>query len=216
MQKAKAHQRYLTSTGIKCVGVTTVLAKIAKPYLIKWSNALGLEGIDSTKYVDALANIGSLIHAFIEHDLKGTVIDLGDYSSNDITTAKVAFQKWLDWKKKTNFELLGSEMQVVSDELMVGGTVDIYGKVEGKLCVLDIKTSKSVYSEQKTQCVAYAMLLRGTGKPVEQCRILRLGRLDAEGMDDMLVGAEALHWERFLAYLNCYRVDKNLENSGGA
>ena len=65
MKRAKAHQRYYTSDRKPCVGVTTVLNVMAKPALVPWANKLGLAGIDSSKYVDSLARIGSLIHYLI-------------------------------------------------------------------------------------------------------------------------------------------------------
>jgi hypothetical protein len=97
---------------------------------------------------------------------------------------------------------------------MVGGTCDIYAKVNGKLTVLDIKTSKACYSEQRTQVVAYKKLLEENGKQAEECRIIRIGRSEHEGYDDILIGAHNLHWDRCMACLNLYRANKNLENSG--
>jgi len=215
VKKSKAHQRYLTSKGEPCVGVTTVLGKIAKPYLITWANKLGLDGIDSTKYVDGLADIGTLIHYLIECDCKGTTPELGDYSQNDIVTARFGLQKWLNWKALNKFELIDSELQIVSDDLRVGGTCDIYAKVNGKFSVMDIKTSKATYAEQRTQGIAYKKLLEANGKQVDEARIIRVGRNENEGFDDILIGAEELHWKRFLIYLEAYRADKNLENAGG-
>jgi len=61
-KRSKAHQRYKTSDGRPCVGVTTVTGKIAKPYLVNWANKLGLDGYDVGTYVDALARIGTLAH----------------------------------------------------------------------------------------------------------------------------------------------------------
>ena len=214
MVKAKAHQRYKTSDGRPCVGVTTVCGKIAKPYLITWANKLGLEGYDSNKWTDALADIGTLIHYLVECDIKGLIPDLGDYTENQITIAKEAFKKWVIWKEKNKFESIGSELQVVSDDLMVGGTCDHYCKLNDIFCVLDIKTSKSCYSEQRTQAVAYAKLLQALGKQVDEVRILRIGRSENEGFDDILVGGIELHWKRFLAYLTTYWIDKDLERSG--
>jgi hypothetical protein len=214
MKKARAHQRYLTSKGEPCVGVTTVLGVMAKPYLIPWANKLGLDGYDVTKWVDALANVGTLIHYLVECDCKGIEPELGDYSQNDITVAKFSFQKWINWKSLNNFKLIESELQIVSDDLKVGGTCDIYADVNGKKTVMDIKTSKSVYGEQKTQGIAYKKLLQANGKLVDEARIIRIGRDQNEGFDDILIGAEELHWKRFLACLELYRANKNIDNGG--
>ena len=214
MKKAKAHQRYKTSTGEPCVGVTTVLGVMNKPALVAWANRLGLDGYEVGKYVDALANIGTLIHYLIECDITGQEPVLGDYTANEIETAKEAFKKWTAWKSKVEFKLLGSELQVVSDTLKVGGTCDVYAEINGKKTVLDIKTSKACYSEQRTQVVAYAEIMKENGKEVDECRIIRIGRAENEGFDDILIGGEKLHWERFLACLNLYRANKNITNGG--
>lgn len=212
--KAKAHQRYKTSDGRPCVGVTTVLNVMAKPQLIRWANKLGLDGYDVDKWVDSLAEIGTLIHYLVECNIKGVDPELGDYSSNQITAAKKSFEKWLDWRSKNSFVVLGSELQLVSDSLELGGTCDIYAEVNGKKCVLDIKTSKACYGEQRTQVVAYKHLLLENGKPVDECRIVRIGRDENEGFDDILIGGHELHWRRFLACLELYKANKNLETTG--
>lgn len=214
MKKTKAHQRYKTSTGEPCVGVTTVLGVMNKPALVGWANKLGLDGYDVNKFVDALANIGTLIHYLVECDIKGETPELGDFTANEIETAKQAFKKWESWKAGVDFKLLGSEMQVVSDTLKVGGTCDIYAEVNGKKTVLDIKTSKACYSEQRTQVVAYAAILEENGYKIDECRIIRIGRAENEGFDDILIGGYALHWERFKACLALYRANKNVENGG--
>lgn len=214
MIKAKAHQRYKTSEGIPCVGVTTVLGVMNKPALVGWANKLGLDGYDVNKWVDSLAEIGTLIHYLVECNLKGKEPELGDYTANQINTAKEAFKKWEAWRANNKVELIDSEMQVVSDSLQVGGTCDVYAKVNGRLTVLDIKTSKGCYSEQRTQVVAYAKLLEENGKKVDDCRIIRIGRSENEGFDDILIGALQLHWHRFLACLALYKANKNIENSG--
>ena len=214
MKKAKAHQRYKTSTGEPCVGVTTVLNVMAKPALVGWANKLGLDGYDVTKFVDNLAEIGTLIHHLVECDVKGVEPVLGDYTANQIEIARGAFTKWVGWRESVDFKLLGSELQLVSDSLKVGGTCDIYAEVNGKKTVLDVKTSKACYSEHRTQCIAYKNLLIENGREVDECRIIRIGRNENEGFDNILVGGHDLHWKRFLACLELYHANKNIKNSG--
>jgi hypothetical protein len=115
---------------------------------------------------------------------------------------------------KTMMPLINSELQLVSDKMQVGGTCDIYAVVNGKKCVLDIKTSKACYSEHKTQVVAYGKLATMNGLKVDEVRILRVGRNENEGFEDIKVGGTSIHWKRFKAYLKCYLIDKSLENAG--
>lgn len=187
----------------------------AKPQLIKWANKIGLDGYEVDKWVDSLARIGTLAHYMVECDIKGIKADLADYSPNEIDAAETGHIKWMMWRDKNKFELIASEMQMISNSLRVGGTCDIYAVVNGVKTLLDIKTSKACYSEHRTQVVAYRRLLEENGKEVQQCRIIRIGRNENEGFEDIVVGAEDLHWTRFLACLSLYRAVKNLENAGG-
>src|SRR5439155_21898181 len=53
--KVKAHVRYYTSKGEQVPGVTTILSVLNKPALVSWANRMGLQGIDTHKYVDEAA-----------------------------------------------------------------------------------------------------------------------------------------------------------------
>ena len=136
-----------------------------------------------------------------------------DYSPNEMAAAKVGFSKWLEWKSQHKFELVASELQLASDSDQYGGTCDILAYVDGVLTVLDIKTSKACYSEHKTQTVAYRELLRENGYAVSACRIIRIGRDENEGFEDITVGAQALHWRLFSACLAVYWSLQNLKNA---
>ena len=70
-KRAKAHTIYKLANGKRVPGVTTVLGIINKPALVKWANNLGLQGIDSTTYVDGTAKIGTLAHEMIQEYLGG-------------------------------------------------------------------------------------------------------------------------------------------------
>jgi len=212
-KKSKAHQRYTTSDGRPCVGVTTVLGVMAKPALVIWANRLGLQGIDSTKYVDALARVGTLIHYLVECDCKGEAPQTDDYSPNEMAAAKIGFDKWVQWKSQHKFTLIASELQLASDSLQYGGTCDIYAEVDGVPTVLDIKTSKGVFDEMKTQVVAYKNLLEENGKTVGCCRIIRIGRDSNEGFEDVTIGSHDLHWTRFKACLALYWANQNIKNA---
>jgi len=225
-KRSKAHQRYTTKDGRPCVGVTTALGMKAKPYLIPWANKLGLDGIDSSKYVDALASVGTLIHLFVECDVKGIKADTGDFTPNELEAAKSAFFKWKKWRTDNKFVLVASELQLASDEFQYGGTIDLLGIINGRLTIADIKTSKSVYEEQKTQVAAYkklvvenkdkivSLLPQGFEWHEPECRIIRIGRNENEGFDDTLVGAHEIHWRVFKACLDLYWADKALKNVG--
>lgn len=210
MKKAKAHKRYELKDGTYVPGATTITGLENKPVLIKWANNLGLKGIDSNKYVDALANIGSLAHYIIECELSDKKLDLSDSTPNEITMAKNSVDKFHKWKEQNEFEVIKCEISLVSEIHKFGGTSDIYCMLNGKKTLIDLKTGKACYPEHYCQVSAYEQLLIENGYPVEDVRILRIGRDESEGFDDLGVPNRGLHWRKFLALKEVYYINKKL------
>ena len=195
--KTKAHTQYRLSDGTRVPGVTTILGVLNKPALVPWANRLGLQGIDVKKYVDDKAEIGTCAHYLIECDVKGIEPDLSDYSPKTVALAENGLLKWLDWKT-SSFELVGSEMKLVSENYRYGGTCDIVCRKQDKTLLVDIKTSGSgVWPEMKHQVCAYENLLRENGYLIDEIWILRVGRDDSEGFDAVKVSNWEKHFEVF-------------------
>lgn len=216
-KKAKTHTIYKTSAGRRVPGVTTITGVMNKPALVAWSNKLGLQGIEVAKYVDDLAEIGTLAHYMVEcrinSKITGKTIDpnLDDNSKNQIDSAENCYLKFLDWESKNEVKYIASEMKLVSEKRFYGGTVDVYCEIGVVKTLLDIKTSKGVYNDHFTQVAGgYKLLLEENGYPVEEVRILRLGRTADEGheAEDILVPKVDLHQKRFLACLDLYEINK--------
>ena len=205
-------KRYKLKDGALVPGVTTILNILNKPALLNWSNRLGLEGIKISSYVDALAEIGTLAHLMVENYLKAKVIDYSqDYSKNQIKKATNAFVKFLAWEKENDFKLVESEISLVSEAFQYGGTIDIYCILNGKKTLIDLKTSRAIYSEHKTQISAYKQLLEENEHSVEDVKILRIGREDSEGFDNISVPLVDLHFHRFKHCLSIYELNKRLK-----
>lgn len=211
MSKANAHQKYYTRAGVLVPGVTTVLSVLAKPALIPWANKLGLQGIEVGKFVDSLGDVGTLCHSIIECYLKKEVVDYSDYTPNQRILAENASRKFFEWEQKNDFQILQSELQLVSEKYFFGGTVDIYCIFNGKKTLIDIKTSKATYPEHFTQVAAYKILLEENGYPVEDAKILRIGREEAEGFDEKDIPLIEIHQEKFLACLKILQIDNRLK-----
>lgn len=209
-RRAKVHTVYRLKDGTKVPGVTTILnAVIAKPALIKWSNNLGLQGIDSSTYVDATARIGTLAHEMIQAYLGGPEWNRSAYTPEEIDTAENAVLSFYEWERQTGhtMQTLEIEMPVVSEEYGYGGTVDWLGYIDGKLWLVDIKTSKGLYPEHEYQVSAYHQALLEKGYKVEGVRLLRVGRSEDEGFDDHVLSDVQLSagWEVFRSALSLYR-----------
>jgi hypothetical protein len=213
-KKGKTHQVYKVN-GKRVPGVTTVLGVINKPALLKWANGLGLQGIDSSTYVDALANIGTLAHEMIQEYLGGPQWDRNAYTPTEIDTAENAVLSFFEWERVSGFkmETEAIELQLVSEKYLYGGTVDWVGTINGQKWLVDIKTSKGLFPEHTYQVAAYHHMLIENGYQVDNVMLLRVGRSEDEGFDAHTIGGEKLAqaWEVFKDALKLYRSKQQFE-----
>ena len=208
----KAHTRYKTSDGTIVPGVTTILGVLNKPALVQWANDLGLKGINTRTYVDALATIGTLAHQMIEHDLGAEAPDLSRYSPEQIDKAENSLLKWYEWRKQHEVKPLLIEAHLVSEEHGFGGTLDCLAEIDGVPTILDIKTAKSIYPEHLHQVAAYRWLAAENGHEVKAVRVLQVGRTEDEGFSEHVipVGRLGPHWRIFSACLLIYRTQNEI------
>lgn len=197
MARFHAHTRYKNKDGVLIPGVTTVIGVLNKPYLVTWANKKGLEGIDTTKYVDEMASVGTCAHHMIECRLKNIEPVLSDFTANQIDLAEKCVHKFDEWRSRNDFEIIACEQELVSEEFQYGGTVDIIGKLNGEVTLIDIKTSKSIGYEYRVQVSAYYRVAIENGISIDKCGILRVGRKESEGFEYQEVGNITKHFEIF-------------------
>src|SRR3990167_9267980 len=218
-QKSKQHTVYKNKDGVRVPGTTTITGVMEKPALVPWANKLGLQGIEVGKYVDDLATIGTLAHYLIECHIRSQIEgkkiepDLSDYTPNQVDSAENCFIKFIDWESKNKVVYLKSELGLVSETYQFGGTVDAYAIVNCRKTLLDFKSCKGIYSEHFTQVAGgYSVLLIDNGLPVEDIRIIRVGRTEEEGKEaeERQASQVDLHVKRFHICRELYEVNKLL------
>lgn len=213
LRREKAHQRYyieIDGKRTRVPGVTTICNVLAKPALVPWANRMGLQGIDTKNYVDSKAEIGTCAHYLIQCGLENREPDLSEFPPVTVDQAENAYLKWLDWSR--DLEAIKCEMQLVSTVHRYGGTCDVYAKVKGAPCLVDIKTGKSgIWPEMRHQVSAYRQLLIENGYPVEQVWIVRVGRDELEGFQTERVSNIDKHFELFLHCRAIYELQKRLK-----
>ncbi len=207
-KKSKAHTIYKLDDGTRVPGVTTVLGILNKPALVKWANNLGLQGIDSTKYRDEMADIGTLAHKMILDYFNKVDTDTEDYSPKQVELAENCLMSFWAWEKEHDIEVIMAETPMVSQTLRYGGSIDCYCNLDGKMALLDFKTGKAIYPEMFYQLAAYKGLLDETGALVESTRILRIGRDADEGFEEQLVDNLDKQFELFTYCLAIYNLKK--------
>ncbi len=214
MAKTTAHIRYRLADKTIVPGVTTILNLRNKPALVKWSNNLGLQGIDVSSYVDDLAAIGTLAHAMITDKLSGKETDLSDYSKNQIDLAENSCLSFWEWEKDHHIEeIFFVERPLVSEKHRFGGTCDIYAKVNGKSEVLDLKTGKGIWPEHLWQVATLKALLAENGFSVDGTRIVNIPRAETEAFLEKTVSEKEnqIGWEIFRNLLRIYYLEKEMK-----
>ncbi len=213
MSKYKAHQRYRLSDNTICPGVTTITGILGmnKGVLVRWANRIGLEGIDSAKYVDEKASIGTLAHAMITDKLQGLGTDTSDYSENQIDRAENSTLSYYAWEKGKEIEPILIEKSLISEENRFGGQIDIFAKINGVNELIDLKTGRGIYQEYFIQVGAYGKLLEENGYKVDRIRILNIPRAESESFREELVGHLEEYWSIFKNALSIYYLLKKVK-----
>lgn len=200
------HRYYVTfpdGTSKQLKRVTTILATLAKPALIPWAAKMAVEaaleklkpGVAYTQdQLEAIlswakdahvrtkeeaASHGTRAHELIESFLHtGQTPDL----ENEDPHVQNCFALFEEFWQANQFRVVDLEAYVADVNLGYGGTVDcLVRDKNGRLVLLDWKTSKAVYPEMQLQVVAYggAMAAMGLGMP-DVASIVRIGKEDAE------------------------------------
>ena len=208
VSRTKVHTRYHTKSGLRVPGVTTVLSVIAKPQLIPWANKMGLQGIDTRKYVNRLASIGTLAHQWIEAILLGQAPDLSKWSQEQQDLASNSVIKFLEWHDQHRVEVVETEKPLASEKHLYGGTLDVLARVDGSLGLVDIKTSKAIYDDHMYQVAAYNQLAIEHGWDPQWMRVLQVGRTEDEGFSIRHASGAELqrYWQVFLEALDLYKA----------
>lgn len=157
-------RHYITPEGKRYPSVTTILSHASNQHLDDWKNRVGEE--EAKRIASRAAHRGTYVHSMCEALLK-----------NDETHKNVFYDDiWLSFKPIVEKigDVYAIETQLYSDFLKVAGTVDCVGYWNGKLSIIDFKTS----TRRKTtddihsylmQEAAYAVCWEErTGKPITQ------------------------------------------------
>ena len=119
------------------------------------------------------ASEGTLIHEYAEKMLKGEIIkEIPD----SIKPAMEALSKFLS---EINIQVDSDfvERRVISHKQRYAGTIDSLALINGRIGVLDIKTSAAIYRDYTLQTSAYVAALREEGKNIQTQWILRIDQI---------------------------------------
>jgi hypothetical protein len=207
----KAHTQYKID-GVRVPGVTTITGVLNKPALVRWANRMGLDGIDTTKYVDNRAAMGTLAHNMVEAFLLGEEADTSEYSAEAIEAAENATLSFHAWAQNHKYKVIDVEMKMLSRKWRIGGTCDIYWILDDVYTLTDLKTGKGIYPDHKCQAMAYAQIMRENGLQVDRVGILNIPRDEDErfAYEEIAPEDEAIYTDIFEHCLAIYNAKKKL------
>lgn len=216
VERSKQHGPYKLKDGTRVPGVTTITGVLNKPALVKWANNLGLRGIDSTKYVDSLATVGTLAHDMILADLSGDSVVLAASQADPATRdlAENCYLSFCAWRKQHDIRPISLEQSLVSEKYRYGGRADMVAEIDGTLELVDFKTGKGIYPEMFYQLAGYAPLLLENGvvnRPIERARILNIPRAETETFLEKAKASLRVEWAIFQKCLEIYNLMKEIE-----
>lgn len=120
--------------------------------------------------------LGTRAHAIIEKLVEYALLSLQHEDKRVVN----AVESYIKWEKESKFESMYAERRVCLLKEKIAGTVDLVGKLDGKLTLVDLKTSNRLYPEYHIQVAAYAKAWEETfNEKIEKVIILRISK-DAE------------------------------------
>ena len=158
---------------VKIPSVTRIIDACFEKNLTNWAISIG--DVEYHRIIAEALEIGNYTHEWIEEYIyTGRCIfnEEGPGNNNSI-------EAFLEWEEKYEPEWLSSERKVYCDKYKYAGTVDAVAKINGRVCVIDFKTSKKIYKPYHLQVTAYAQAI----KRIDGLRQWPLGiilRLDKE------------------------------------
>jgi len=144
--------------GVKVPSVTRVVDGCFPKDLTHWALSIGQEEYD--KVINDALEIGNNTHQWIEDYINyGHACEDTDELCrfNHILKPVKAFLKW---EEDYNPEWVDAERKVYCDKYKYAGTVDAVAKINGRVCVIDFKTSKKIYKPYHLQVTAYAQAIK--------------------------------------------------------
>lgn len=207
---------YFLKDKTKVPGTTTVIGRFKDSGgLLHWAfeqGKLAQQGKIQRLYdkADEAAAIGTQAHEMIEAYINGKPVPVPTDER-----ATQAFDNAIKWLTQTRIQIVSEyqELCLVSEKYKYGGTPDAIGLLDGKLIMLDWKTSNSVYQDYLIQIAAYKNLWEENfpDKPIEGgyylCRFAKdfpdFAAHHFAELDDA--------WEQFKLFRQAYELDKILK-----
>jgi genome maintenance exonuclease 1 len=200
---------YQTPTGNKYPSVTTVLGSLNKQAIIDWRKKIG--EAEANKISRSASSRGTKLHLHCENYLNNNNVLV----ENLPFVQRELFNSILPELHRIN-NIHVQEQRLYSHHLRMAGTVDCIAEHDGRLSVIDFKTSgklkkKEWISSYFMQCAAYAVMYEErTGIPISKLVVI----IAVEGENPQVFIEKRDNWvSDLLKARDSYEMDKNLLTS---
>ena len=204
--KESGNRSYTTPDGESYPSITTILGYFTKASIIEWRKRLGNE--EANRVSRHACARGNALHNTVERYINNEEDFLQGENMPHILQLVGAAKKVLDTRLDS---VVLQECPLYSTQLKTAGRVDLIGEFDGKLSIVDFKTSKRVKSLEDIQdyfiqaCAYSVMFEERTGTPIDQLVILMV----VDGSSEPLVFIEKTDdWlEKMVNKITKYHVE---------
>lgn len=207
--------------GVTVPRVTSILSILStNDALMYWANSLGFKRQSYSKTVKYAADVGSQCHNSIDLFLDNNY----EYEPpcDMYTNARFAYESFLKWWNDIN---INNTVEVIYHEHTLsckyfGGTLDGLYRINGKIYLVDYKTSNHINFKYLLQISAYRYMLREElGIEIDGCIILQLSKNEIGYNEFLLDFSNKEHLDyinqcehTFLSIVYTYYNVTNVEN----
>lgn len=163
MQFNEEKHIYYDKDGNEIPSVTHIIRIIAKNNLVKWANIMGFKHINTDKFVEHKAMLGTYFHKRVEMYYRG--LDNKEIiTEEDERKVDKMYEHFLNWDEGAKPKPI--YMEKVFNNNKYGGKIDLLCEINGKIHLVDFKTSKSVFPTQFLQLGGYLNLINDVDKKI--------------------------------------------------
>jgi len=200
------------------VSMTGALSILAKPSLMNWFK------YNTAKFCDEESNrgkeIGSILHEAFQNHIELQEVKIETIYPEEVSNALKGFM--LFKREHPEIKLEKAEIQMVSDTYKVNGTLDVLGRVDNELVIVDWKNSKVgkksapvVYPEYLYQTAGYSMMYEDIFKVKINSAYVVVFAKDAVAYSMQKIGRDEIvaHFENIiLPCIKIYYHQKGIKN----
>jgi hypothetical protein len=187
-----------------------------KSALMIWAHKRGEQGLPLWGR-DAI-DIGATVHAMADLDLQGRpdreiekVAQEAGLCRDDYDTAMRAFLQFRKWRIGCHVQPIALEQPLVSEKHKYGGTPDCIAVIDGKVALVEFKTSVKPFADHLVAIAAHAQLWNEANpdRPIEAFHWIGLPK-DGSEFQHHSYADLSIQWEIFTGYLDLWRLEKGL------